>query len=439
MPKPENRRITKTILIILTILLLCGLAGGFAFCFLHAEEFLLFGPNDRVTRVVIGDSHSHEYYVVDNARDCKALQRCFMWVSEHMGDRAEDQPRIWFLDEYGLLANIAYPSEYEPRALRIAGAFRKEEYKKYIYTFYVKSRTDYYSLQAQLRGDGYNAYLPTDDILETKPGIELEYIFDAENKRDYEQAFWSEGPIGKYKPDDYFIPFVEELKALGAYFGSSDCSFSRSSNYICGREITLYLDRSLTEEEILALREKAEREYNPRALPISASPFLYFELEEYEIKVIFEEARSPAQLAAFCAAYGVDNFDYDKEAIDYDALVIYYKEPKEDFFRAIRLSAGEPQIDSLPNGIGAPVFEDITLSDAQMREVQRLVSNYNLLQIPDNLGFASYEFDKYVYLDISIDGAHYICGGQSPFSYNARFKAMCQQIFHLLGIHFYVG
>ena len=66
--------------------------------------------------------------------------------------------------------------------------------------------------------------------------------------------------------------------------------------------------------------------------------------------------------------------------------------------------------------------------------IRRIISNYDFLDISDSLGFGDYEFDRFCFIGIQIDGELYVCGGQDPYFDNERFHNIRTKLFEILKV-----
>lgn len=439
-----------TIGAIITVILIVVMVGLYFFTSYfwkdNSGERNLFSPSDDVKRVVIENSNPsiHEVYVLDSVNDVAVLKENFSRASVHMGEGAEDY-RIKFINDF-TVHDIPFPDLFSQDQIDMVNSFIRDENKKYQYTFQVKNSMDFQQLKQSIYDNGNIAYLPYNSINGTKPSIELSYVAPVKNKIEYDKAS-HDNKLGEFKYDDYFIPFIDELKEKGLYFDNSTCSFSGGSNSYFSREFSIYLTESLTKDEIINIRDKSDESYiidNVQGFFLPRH-FLYEELEEYAVKVIFDKEQSDEELKAFCQKYNIDSFDYDKELLTFDDITIYYiNKNKLDKYKSVRLSNDllltvkeyeavdfVPFVDSDPN---FELVEQKSISENDYREIRKIVSNYNILQIPNNLGFGGYEFDTFIYIGIKIDGELYICGGQDDYSNNKRFYEIRSQIMKIFGI-----
>ncbi len=308
-----KRNYKKIIWICVVIVVLC-VCGGFAFFILGTditEEYDLFKKTDYISRVVIesSDADDHMVYVVEGAEDVDALKRCFSRVSTHLWE-VDEEYVIHFINEY-TVHSIPFPGMYSAKQNYRVNSFMKGRNKKYQYTFYVKNVMDFEKLRQDMEnaGRGNIVYLPEKSINETKPYIQFEYSAQAANEKEWEKAFRNDHELGEFEYDDYFVPLVDEMKDMELFFDMSRCSFSSGcSDNTFERDIQIYLNRSLSEDEIIKIRADAERHYEGNSrISNFATPFRYHELAEYEIKVIFEKEQSPEEIKAFCEKYGVDS------------------------------------------------------------------------------------------------------------------------------------
>lgn len=440
------------LIFICIIIAICFLSPGIAEWFFspgRSEERILFSASDDIKRVIIekGDPHNREIYLLNSTEDIEVLKECFSRVSRHMGEGGSEEYRIKFINDC-TLHSIPFPDLFSQNQIDTVNSFIKDENKKYQYTFQVKNSIDFQELKQSIYDNGNTAYLPYNSINGTKPSIELSYVAPVKNKIEYDKAS-HDNKLGEFKYDDYFIPFVDDLKEKGLYFDNSTCSFSGGSSSDFSREISIYLTESLTKDEIINIRDKSDESYvidNVQGFFLPCH-FLYKELEEYAVRVIFDEEQSNEELKAFCQKYNIDSFDYDKELLEFDEITMYYfKGTKTDSYRSLCLTNDlqfvikeydavdfKPFTDKDPN---FSIIEKGKISENDYREIRKILSNYNIMQVPNNLGIGGYEFDSFVYIGIKTNGQLYVCGGQDPYSNNNRFYEIRSQIMKIFGISF---
>lgn len=141
--------------------------------------------------------------------------------------------------------------------------FKSKNTFSYQYVFYAKNAIDYRELKQEIsnKGAGNISYLPNDSINATKPYINLGYIAEAKDEQESKKAFYDKNKIGEFAYDDYFIPFINELKDKGLYFANGDVSFSSGCDLTFSRRVNIFLTRSLTEKEITEIKEKSKGTY----------------------------------------------------------------------------------------------------------------------------------------------------------------------------------
>lgn len=232
--------------------------------------------------------------------------------------------------------NRAFFNELQKYILK----FNESENLSYQYAFHVRNSIDFHDLKNRIYNDSGNiAYLPGGSILATKPSITLRYVTVALNEREFNNAR-NRHQLGAFNHDDYFIPFIDDLKERGLFFANSTVSFSSSTGLNFSRRITIYLTRSLTESEITEIKNKSTETYvvgNPQGFG-HVSNFRYNEVEKYVIKVIFDNEQSPDELKEFSKKYSIDNFDYDKELLEFGTAKISKKTENvgvEEYFDSI--------------------------------------------------------------------------------------------------------
>lgn len=421
-----------------------------------SEEHELFNESDDVQKVIVesNDSTNHEVYMLDSKKDVETLKNCFSKVSDHMGEGAEEKYRINFINDF-TLHGIPFPDLFSQNQISTVNSFTKDENKKYQYTFQVKNSIDFQSLKKNIIDNGNIAYLPYSSMTGTKPSITLSYIAVAKDEKEWHDAFFNDNKLGEFEYDNYFIPFINELKEKGLYFDNSTCSFSSGGSLYFSREIEIYLTRSLTEDEITKIKDKAKSSYiigaPQRFMPVTY--FLYNELEVYEVKVIFDSEQSNEEIKAFCQKYNIDSFDYDKKLLDFDDITIYSFRntvSPDKLNPPVRMSLSvsknleltvkeyEPNA-FIPFKDADPKFtiiEQRKITDKDYQEIKRILSNYDIFQITDNLGFGGYAFDKFVYIGLKTGEKLYVCGGQDPYSNNERFYNIYSRIVKTLNIDF---
>jgi len=364
---------------------------------------------------------------------------------------------IYFNDYWRTYSDSSTPynREFYNELQKYISRFNESNNSSYQYTFQVRNSTDFYALKEQIynNGNGNIAYLPAGSITATKPSITLSYAAVANSESEWNNAFRNNHQLGKFSPDNYFIPFIDDLKERGLYFDNSEISFSSGNGLNFSRRIAIYLTRSLTENEITEIKNKSSETYivgNPQGFhPVTN--FIYKENQEYKIKVIFDKEQSHNDLMEFCRKHNVDSFDYDKELLTFDNMTIYFfrntirpDNLNPSKYRSLTLSKDltltvrehEPT-DFVPFKDEDPPFsiiEQIKISEDDYQMIRRIISNYDFLDISDRLGFGDYEFDRFCFIGIQIDGEFYVCGGQDPYSNNERFHNIRTKLFEILNV-----
>jgi hypothetical protein len=353
-------------------------------------------------------------------------------------------------------SSTPYNKEFYNELQKYISSFNENENLSYQYTFQVRKSKDFQALKEQIYNDGGNiVYLPGGSIIATKPSIMLSYATVAKNENEWNNAFRNNHQLGEFSCDNYFVPFVDDLKERELFFDNSTVSFSSGNGLNFSRRITIYLTRSLTEDEILKIRNKSNETYivgEPQGFhPVTN--FIYKDGEEYEVKVVFDREQSSEGLKNFCQHYNLDSFDYDKELLDFENMTIFF------FRNTVRPDNLNPSIrksvtitkdldliykeyesvEFVPFKDTDPLFrilDERKITENDFLGIRKIISNYGILDIPDNLGFADYEFDRFCYIGIQINGELYVCGGQDPYSNNKRFFNIRSKITSLLGIDY---
>lgn len=467
----------RKILIIIAIvatLLICIVVGSDFFFSDYFEERNLFSASDKVERIVIenSDSSIHEVFVLDSVKDVAVLKKCFSRVSIHMGEGSQESYTISFINDY-VISNIPFPDLFSMKQINRVNMFIKDKNKKYQYTFQVKNTTDFQELKQNIGNSGSIAYIPYSSINDTKPSIKLSYVMAASDEKEYQEALYNSSVLGEFKHDNYFIPFIDDLEDKGLYFDNTRCHFDGGDGLNFSRKIEIYLTRSLTENEIIKIKNKSNNSCEignlQRFYPITS--FIYSDVGEYAIKVLFDKEQNDEELKKFCQKYNIDSFDYEKKILDFDNITIYsFKNTKKPSnlnkpeYKKLSLSKDlnlvvkeYNPIDLVPSKIwdsgfilyhpinfipfkdADPPFsivEQKKISEKDYEEIRELISKYDILRIADNLGFAGYEFDRFCYIGIQIGDELYVCGGQNPFYHNVRFSNIRYQIAKILNTDF---
>ena len=130
--------------------------------------------------------------------------------------------------------------------------FKEREDASYQYTMTAPLSVDYESLKAKLQGTE-NLYVFSNSSTPKFSYFTLGYTDYQNNYRHIDNFFrlaMDEHELGKFEPDNVFIPIVNELKNEGLYMTNSKPRFSGSQGDYIIRKMDVYLSRIVDDETI---------------------------------------------------------------------------------------------------------------------------------------------------------------------------------------------
>ena len=301
------------------------------------------------------------------------------------------------------------------------------ENHKYSYHFYVPCAINFDSLKQTLETEQEcRVFFPMASLNSARPSITLEYAFETKDF-DHDKAA-KDYPLGKYKPDNFFIPWVDKIKAMENYFGMSDCSFRWGSDTVSAREMTIYLNRSLTKDEIILMKKETEDAVVTTNWGVT--PFCYNEKLVYNIQILFDKKLTPDELKDLCSQYSIISYDYDRTPLNIQEIIFFYKHYDNPYksdtitpdcnviVREYDQKDFTPFKDALPQ---SKIISERKLARDEYLSIVKTISNYDFLSISDDLEFGGYEIGMYAYIGIRINGEEYVAGGNYPYSDDIRF------------------
>jgi len=165
------------------------------------------------------------------------------------------------------------------------------------------------------------------------------------------------------------------------------------------------------------------------------------------VQILFNEPLSAEDIEALCKQYAIVSYEYDKPTLDIREITLFYKEWRAYYSEPYKSSTFTPdgkvvtrvyEGDFTPFADSPPqsaIIEEKKLPDGGYAQLVQAISNYDFMDIPDNLGFCDYESWTYSYIGILIDGKIYVAGGEDYYYGDVRYTHILRLLTGLLDIY----
>ena len=409
------------------ILLLCG-------CSSEDAESISYTDYYKHILIMSSDDEEHSVYHFSASDDIEKVAGAFGGATNNSYD-------FWVNREYEiryyndlLLRTLPYPTIYPDIGSGKIESLMNPENLRYLYTFYVPNQTDFFELRARIESnENCFAFFPYHSISYARPCIEVVYAAQAEDANEEHLAGY-DFSFGQFSKDEYFRYWIDLLDDAENLHSISSCRLKKlSTGGAFARGMTIYLNRSLTDAEILEYSGIAESMYNIDApARYYHSPFRYEEVYEYKIEIVFAQPQTYEMLEVFCQAHAIESYEYDRPSLEPDSIILFYRYINAPVFRSFSIKpdmtvvhSQYSEADFLPFKDEAPpstVISNTLVSEEEYRQLVRALTNNDFTTLPDEIGFGNHELESYSYIGVEIGGQWFTSGGDTPDNKNERYK-----------------
>ena len=433
----EHKSKTSPLIKIILPLLAVGVIFAVWFVFdlqksINAKD----GPSD-FQYIIVRDDRSQTAYFIDDPKQIDEFKSLYQKIPKGTMGYFKDGPNIHITFYKGNIAvsRLPYPADFSVAQKSFVKKLMVQDNARYAYTFHVPYHIDVRDLcpKIEVEKNCIAIYPSNYELRYAYPNVCLGYTAERTGSSEIPSTV----EFGIFDNDNYFLPWIEKFKNEDNLFDISEC-FTRSiSPMAYSRIITLYLKNSLATSEILDMKAVAESEYD-RSLGVYGDRFIYREASQTKIELLFSEPQTNEGIENFCREYQINCYQYDKEPLNIEEIVFFYKYINAPMFRSYAISSNlsvvhheyeekffVPFQDPTPNGI---IISNTTISEDEYKYLVQVFSNNDFLSFPEKI-VGGYDLESYFYIGVKINGDWHVSGGDTPNYKNERYETIYNTLY----------